>query len=226
MSEKENTPEPIGYGEDNDGWYLSRGDEQIAHGLTEEHARRIVACVNACEGVHTEVLEDAPGYKAAIDDKMRAIETQVHMLEIYREAADAAKRVQVERDQLLAELDCAKNAIVQSINPGSDLIVIKSDGVSKEEAKSIVDWMRRSVTGLSGVIFMPRDSDLSTLSDDELRAAGFVRVRMVLTMENRIAGLIKQRDELLSAIDRIGMTGLDARQMADDAIARVKGGAV
>lgn len=57
MSEKENTPEPIGYGEDNDGWYLSQGNEQIAHGLTEEHARRIVACVNACAGFPVDLLE-------------------------------------------------------------------------------------------------------------------------------------------------------------------------
>ena len=53
----EHTQEPWSYGEDNDGWYVEKDGLQIAHGLTEEDARRIVACVNACAGLPTEVLE-------------------------------------------------------------------------------------------------------------------------------------------------------------------------
>ena len=66
MSQQKHTPGPYGYGEDNDGWYLEsesakaklgHGD-QIAYCLSEDDARRITACVNACEGVRTEHLEN------------------------------------------------------------------------------------------------------------------------------------------------------------------------
>ena len=48
------------YGEDNDGWYLEREKPkgQLAHGLTEDDARRIAACVNACAGLGTAHLEN------------------------------------------------------------------------------------------------------------------------------------------------------------------------
>ena len=66
MSQQKHTPGPYGYGEDNDGWYLESlsakeklgyGD-QIAYCLSEHDARRIRACLNACEGVRTEHLEN------------------------------------------------------------------------------------------------------------------------------------------------------------------------
>lgn len=66
MSQQKHTPGPYGYGEDNDGWYLEsesakaklgHGD-QIAYCLSEDDARRITACVNACKGVRTEHLEN------------------------------------------------------------------------------------------------------------------------------------------------------------------------
>ena len=66
MSQQKHTPGPYGCGEDNDGWYLEslsakeklgHGD-QIAYCLSEDDARRISACLNACEGVRTEHLEN------------------------------------------------------------------------------------------------------------------------------------------------------------------------
>lgn len=45
------------YGEDNDGWYVEKDGVQIAYGLSEETARRISACVNACSGSSTDWLE-------------------------------------------------------------------------------------------------------------------------------------------------------------------------
>jgi hypothetical protein len=48
---------PWEFGEDNDGWYVSVGDEQLAHGMTEENAQRIAACVNACAGIPIQKLE-------------------------------------------------------------------------------------------------------------------------------------------------------------------------
>ena len=68
MSQQKHTPGPYSYGEDNDGWYLEsesvkaklgHGD-QIAYCLSEDDARRISACLNACEGVSTERLENNP----------------------------------------------------------------------------------------------------------------------------------------------------------------------
>ena len=66
MSQQKHTPGPYGYGEDNDGWYLESESakaklghcDQIAYCLSEDDARRITACVNACEGVRTEHLEN------------------------------------------------------------------------------------------------------------------------------------------------------------------------
>lgn len=40
-----------------DVYAVGVGDTQIATGLTREHARRIVACVNACIGIPTAQLE-------------------------------------------------------------------------------------------------------------------------------------------------------------------------
>ena len=66
MSQQKHTPGPYSYGEDNDGWYLEsesvkaklgHGD-QIAYCLSEDDARRISACLNACEGVSTDRLEN------------------------------------------------------------------------------------------------------------------------------------------------------------------------
>jgi hypothetical protein len=47
----EHTKEPWRYGEDNDGWYVACGSEQLGYALSEANARRIVACVNACAGI-------------------------------------------------------------------------------------------------------------------------------------------------------------------------------
>ena len=60
MSQQKHTPGPYSYGEDNDGWYLESlsAKEQIAYCLSEDDARRISACLNACEGVRTEHLEN------------------------------------------------------------------------------------------------------------------------------------------------------------------------
>jgi len=48
------------YGEDNDGWYVEKSGSQLAYKVVDEaNARRIVACVNACGGIPTEILEQA-----------------------------------------------------------------------------------------------------------------------------------------------------------------------
>ena len=49
---------PVWYAPDSgDVYAVGVGDTQIATSLTREHARRIVACVNACIGIPTAQLE-------------------------------------------------------------------------------------------------------------------------------------------------------------------------
>lgn len=57
------TPEPWIYGEDNDGFFIEPlrtgntfDSEQLVYALRDADAKRIVACVNACAGVETELL--------------------------------------------------------------------------------------------------------------------------------------------------------------------------
>ena len=60
IDKNRHTPEPWTYGEDNDGWYLEKSGSQLAYQVVDEaDARRIVACVNALQGVPTEQLEQA-----------------------------------------------------------------------------------------------------------------------------------------------------------------------
>ena len=84
------TEEPWSYGEDNDGWYVSTGDTQLAHGMTEADARRIVACVNACKGIDTDSLE-ADGYG---DDWAEIGRQRIEILEQHDELLAALQVVQ------------------------------------------------------------------------------------------------------------------------------------
>lgn len=91
MSQQKHTPGPYGYGEDNDGWYLEslsakeklgHGD-QIAYCLSEDDARRISACLNACNGLPDEALDG--GWTAkGIDGYAKSLERQIEALETGR----------------------------------------------------------------------------------------------------------------------------------------------
>lgn len=89
MSENKHTPEPLSYGEDNDGWYVARGNEQIGYCLTEDDARRIVACVNACAGISTENLEEnlpvkelARRYNKTLRQRDKLLAALVHIQQV------------------------------------------------------------------------------------------------------------------------------------------------
>ena len=87
MSQQKHTPGPYSYGEDNDGWYLEsesakeklgHGD-QIAYCLSEDDARRISACLNACNDLPDEALDG--GWTAkGIDGYARSLERQIEAL--------------------------------------------------------------------------------------------------------------------------------------------------
>ena len=50
-----------------DVYAVGVGDMQIATGMTREHARRIVACVNACAGIPTALLAERDALAAALE---------------------------------------------------------------------------------------------------------------------------------------------------------------
>ena len=93
MSQQKHTPGPYGYGEDNDGWYLEslsakaklgHGGE-IAYCLSKNDARRISACLNACNDLPNEAL--GGGWTAkGIGGYARSLERQIEALK-----ADQAK---------------------------------------------------------------------------------------------------------------------------------------
>lgn len=96
MSQQKHTPGPYGYGEDNDGWYLEslsakeklgHGD-QIAYCLSEDDARRISACLNACNDLPDGALDGGwtakgiDGYAKSLERQIEALKTgQAELLE-------------------------------------------------------------------------------------------------------------------------------------------------
>lgn len=56
----------LGYGEDNDGWYVSNGDVQIAHGLSRDMAALLVAAPEMLEA-----LKEARGWVDLASDMGR-----------------------------------------------------------------------------------------------------------------------------------------------------------
>ena len=110
MSQQKHTPGPYSYGEDNDGWYLESlsAKEKIGHGdqiaycLSEDDARRISACLNACEGVRTEHMENNLPI--------------VELVGRHSEALCEIEALKAERVGLVSEL----NALVDDINALKD----------------------------------------------------------------------------------------------------------
>lgn len=96
MSQQKHTPGPYSYGEDNDGWYLEslsakeklgHGD-QIAYCLSENDARRISACLNACNDLPDEALDGGwtakgiGGYAISLERQIEALKAdQAELLE-------------------------------------------------------------------------------------------------------------------------------------------------
>lgn len=72
--------EPLwGCGEDNDGWYLERlgSNEQHAFGLSAKDARRIIACVNACRGLDTALLENITMLDDTLLARINALQSEL-----------------------------------------------------------------------------------------------------------------------------------------------------
>lgn len=142
MSQQKHTPGPYGYGEDNDGWYLEslsakeklgHGD-QIAYCLSEHDARRIRACLNACEGVRTEHLENNLPI--------------VELVGRHSEALREIEALKAERVGLVSEL----NALVDDINALKDETQSQRDKIlglasaqDSEDVFRIIEAMQLSV---------------------------------------------------------------------------------
>lgn len=111
----EHTPEPWSYGEDNDGWYVEKDGLQIAHGLSEEDARRIVACVNACEDILD--YELSLGCVARLSEQLRTIAKQRDDAVKTAAAVNAQfEAISKQRDELLAAAEqvCQANNFTEA----------------------------------------------------------------------------------------------------------------
>jgi hypothetical protein len=103
MKKTKHTPEPwksTGADQNDEyGVWSVDGRNCIAEGLTAANARRIVACVNACAGIPTEVMEIP-------DNDPRAL--QMDRLRIFYARLEAAQKgcidLESQRDELLAAL--------------------------------------------------------------------------------------------------------------------------
>ena len=142
MSQQKHTPGPYSYGEDNDGWYLEsesakeklgHGD-QIAYCLSEDDARRITACINACEGVRTEHLENNLPI--------------VELVGRHSEALSEIDALKAERVGLVSEL----NTLVDDINALKDETQSQRDKIlglagaqDSEDVFRIIEAMQLSV---------------------------------------------------------------------------------
>lgn len=142
MSQQKHTPGPYSYGEDRDGWFLEsesvkaklgHGD-QIAYALNEDDARRISACLNACNGLSDDALEGGWTAKGMIS-YAKSLEQQI----------DALK---AERVGLVSEL----NALVDDINAPKDEIQSQRDKIlglasaqDSEDVFRIIEAMQLSV---------------------------------------------------------------------------------
>ena len=107
MSQNKHTPEPWSiFGKDNHIMgnqfedAMERGIEhsQWTHNCTPEDARRITACVNACAGIETELLE-------IIEDNDKTL-------------AGVIANVEKQRDELLAALNFARQGYQASYENG------------------------------------------------------------------------------------------------------------
>lgn len=135
MSQQKHTPGPYCYSEDNDGWYLEsesakaklgHGD-QIAYCLSEDDARRITACVNACEGVRTEHLENNLPI--------------VELVGRHSEALREIEALKAERAGLVDDI----NALKDEIQSQRDKILGLASAQDSEDVFRIIEAMQLSV---------------------------------------------------------------------------------
>ena len=129
MSQQKHTPGPYSYGEDNDGWYLESlsAKEQIAYCLSEDDARRITACINACEGVRTEHLEN--------NLPIRELVTR------YNEVLREIEALKAERVGLVDDI----NALKDEIQSQRDKILGLASAQDSEDVFRIIEAMQLSV---------------------------------------------------------------------------------
>ena len=142
MSQQKHTPGPYSYGEDNDGWYLESESAkaklghggQIAYCLSEDDARRITACINACEGVRTEHLENNLPI--------------VELVGRHSEALSEIDALKAERVGLVSELNTLVddiNALKDETQSQRDKILGLASAQDSEDVFRIIEAMQLSV---------------------------------------------------------------------------------
>ena len=115
MRENKHTPEPwrtdaeCGFPQDihdsKGNLFLRCGSDFDNEIYGEANARRITACVNACEGIPTDALERSK----SLDEFMRSMKVIEQQRDSFKDAAEYNKRrvedAEKQRDELLAALD-------------------------------------------------------------------------------------------------------------------------
>ena len=121
MSENKHTPEPwrtdaeCGFPQDihdsKGNLFLSCGSDFYNEVYGEANARRITACVNACEGIPTDALERSK----SLDEFMRSMKVIEQQRDSFKDDAEYNKRraedAEKQRDELLAALEGLVNAL-------------------------------------------------------------------------------------------------------------------
>ena len=117
MNENKHTPEPWHHRRGKDGhevWATFDETSRMrvaacgwAESFDQANARRITACVNACEGIPTDALERSK----SLDEFMRSMKVIEQQRDSFKDAAEYNKRraedAEKQRDELLDELEKA-----------------------------------------------------------------------------------------------------------------------
>lgn len=126
----------------NGQYVLTDGEKHISLVPRENDARRIIACVNACEGIDDEVLE---GARRGIDVFKRQIAELESERDQYKRLSDALTEaindpegrlatLQKQRDELLATVESLRSAAMMMM----EMIEYKfGDYLTANEARSI-----------------------------------------------------------------------------------------
>lgn len=132
------TKEPWSYGEDNDGWYLQHGVQQLGYALSESDARRIVACVNACADIPTELLESKSqtprdAFRRLTEQRDEALHKLAGAEAAGEMLINACKALELQRDVLLDALKSIRSSS-QAACSFQDLQRFANAAIEKAEA--------------------------------------------------------------------------------------------
>ena len=176
MSQQKHTPGPYSYGGDNDGWYLESlsAKEKLGHGgqiaycPSENDARRISTCLNACIDLSDDALEGGWTAKGMIS-YAKSLEQQIdaHQSAASGEGSDSAEGNAAALDGLQEQYDAASRHL-DEVQDNYDALLDAQAQAEDEEADA-----RQTVADLT------RDEaeaaqDADSASQDAAEAEGYL----------------------------------------------------